>query len=200
AYDTAKLAREKKLYNVFVTNGYMTPETIAKMDVIDASRIDLKAFTEKFYRDVCGNASLEPVLKSIKLLHAKQHIELITLLIPTLNDSNEELRALSKWVANVDKNIPLHFTAYYPSNKMMLPPTPKETLERARKIAMEEGVRYVYTGNAPGEEGENTYCPNCGELLIRRNGFSVLENALTRDGKCPECAEKINVITKIKKV
>ena len=115
AKDTALLARKKGLYNVFVSNGYMTPDAIGKMEWLDAARIDLKAFTDKFYKEVCGDAHLEPVLKSIKLLHSKMHIELITLLIPTLNDSNEEIRALSKWVSGLGRDIPLHFTAYYPA-------------------------------------------------------------------------------------
>lgn len=196
AYDTAEIARKQKLYSVFVTNGYMTKEAIDLMGKIDASRIDLKAFTDKFYKEICGGASLEHVLESIKLLRKRQHIEIITLLIPTLNDSDDELRALGKWVADLDKNIPLHFTAYYPAYKMSIPPTPLSTLERARRIAIDEGVRYVYTGNIPGGEGENTYCPNCRGMLIKRYGFSVLENKV-RDGKCPSCGEKIPVVTSL---
>jgi len=195
AHDTALLAREEGLANVFVTNGYMTPETINEMGFVDASRIDLKAFTEKFYKEVCS-ARLEPVLESIRLLHRKQHIEIINLVIPELNDSDDELRALSKWVAGLDKEIPLHFTAYYPANKMTKPPTPLSTLQRARKIALEEGLSYVYTGNVPGDEGENTYCPKCQTLLIRRAGFGVSENNL-ENGKCPACGRKINIITEI---
>ena len=199
AKDTAELARPQGLYNVFVTNGYMTSEAVKEMGFLDASRIDLKAFTDEFYVKVCGGAHLEPVLNSIKLLHKRMHVELITLLIPTLNDSEDELRALSKWVRDVSPDIPLHFTAYYPAHKMTLPPTPLETLEKARKIAMEEGVRFVYTGNIPGAPGENTYCPNCGELLIKRIGFGISENKLTGKNTCPECGEKIPVVTELKK-
>ena len=114
AKDTAILARKKGLYNVFVTNGYMTPETVGQLRFLDAARIDLKAFTDKFYREVCGDAHLEPVLKSIKLMHSKMHVEIITLLIPTLNDSDEEIRALSRWVRELDAGIPLHFTGVLP--------------------------------------------------------------------------------------
>ena len=198
AADTAKLARRKNLYNVFVTNGYMTPETISDAVWLDAARVDLKAFSDRFYKEVCGEAHLEPVLKSIKLLHSRMHVEIITLLIPTQNDSDEELRALSKWVKELDADIPLHFTAYYPSNRMALPPTPASTLLRARKIAMEEGLNYVYTGNRPGDEGESTFCPKCGFCVIRRYGFDILENKLA-DGKCGKCGKKLPIITNWKK-
>jgi len=193
AKDTALLARERGMYNVFVTNGYMTPETIGTLSWLDAARVDLKAFDDKFYRDVCGGARLEPVLKSIRLLHAKMHIEIITLLIPTLNDSDDELRALSKWVAKLGRDVPLHFTAYYPANRTTLPPTPAETLARARKIAMEEGVNYVYTGNRPGDEGESTYCPSCKRCVVKRFGFEVGETLLEGD-RCPECGHRIPII------
>lgn len=195
AKDTALLARKKGLYNVFVTNGYMTPEAIDSMGWLDAARVDLKAFTDKFYKEVCGEAHLEPVLKSIKLLHSKMHVEVITLLIPTKNDSDDEIRALSKWVRKLDENIPLHFTGYYPANRMTIPPTPVETLDRARKIAMEEGLKYVYTGNRPGDEGENTFCPKCGTKVIGRFGMELAENRLAKGEKCPECGLKLPVVT-----
>jgi len=196
--ETALLAHKKKLYNVFVTNGYMTPDAIEKMKWLDAARIDLKAFSDKFYKEICGEAHLEPVLKSIKLLHSKMHVEVITLLIPTLNDSDEEIRALSKWVRELDANIPLHFTGYYPSNRMTLPPTPSETLVRARKIAMEEGLNYVYTGNRPGVEGENTYCHKCNAEVIERLGFDVLADRV-KGGKCCKCGTRLPIITDWKK-
>jgi pyruvate formate lyase activating enzyme len=196
---TAALARKKGLYNVFVTNGYMTPEAIEGAKWLDAARIDLKAFSDKFYKEVCGGAHLEPVLKSIKLLQSRMHIELITLLIPTLNDSDGEIRALSKWVAELGKDIPLHFTGYYPANRMALPPTPGETLLRARKIAMEEGLRYVYTGNRPGDGGENTGCPKCGTVAVERFGFEVVANRLAKGARCPDCGEALPFILDWKK-
>jgi len=200
AKDTAVLARNKGLYNVFVSNGYMTPEAIGEMgNFLDAARLDLKAFDDKFYRKVCGEAHLEPVLQSIKLLHKKMHLEIITLLIPTLNDSDEEIRALSKWVKGLDDGIPLHFTGYYPANRMTLPPTPVETLDRARRIAMEEGLKYVYTGNRPGDPGENTYCPSCKEPVILRMGMSMLENRLAKGSRCPKCKMKLPVVFNWKK-
>lgn len=199
AKDTALLARKNGLYNTFVSNGYMTPEAISSMGFLDAARIDLKAFTDKFYKDVCGKAHLEPVLKSIKLLHKKMHVEIITLLIPTLNDSDDEIRALSKWVFELDRDIPLHFTGYYPANRMALPPTSAGTLERARKIAMEEGLNYVYTGNRPGDSGENTYCPKCSEKVIARFGMEMAENRLVEGNACPKCKTKIPIVFDWKK-
>jgi len=199
AKDTALLARKKGLYNVFVTNGYQTPETINDAVWLDAARIDLKAFSDRFYKEVCGDAHLEPVLQSIRLLHSRMHVEIITLLIPTQNDSDEELRALCQWVRKLDADIPLHFTGYYPSNRMTLPPTPISTLSRARKIAMEEGLKYVYTGNRPGDEGENTFCPTCGFCVIKRYGFDILENKLANGNACPKCKTKLPIITDWKK-
>ncbi|MEM4348477.1 MAG: AmmeMemoRadiSam system radical SAM enzyme [Candidatus Anstonellaceae archaeon] len=194
ARDTALIAKKHGLYNVFVTNGYMTPEAIEKMEWLDAARIDLKAFSDKFYKEICGGAYLEPVLKSIKLLHRKMHIEIINLLIPTLNDSEDEIRALSKWVKELDPAIPLHFTGYYPANRMTLPPTSVQTLSKARKIALEEGLLYVYTGNRPGEPGENTYCPSCGQLVIRREGMMLIEDKVKKRGECPFCGFEIPIV------
>jgi len=200
AHDTAAIAKKERLYNVFVTNGYMTPEAIKEMGNIDASRIDLKSMNDRFYKRICS-ASVEPVLNSIKLLHKKGHIEIINLVIPTKNDSEEELRELAKWVAALDKDIPVHFTGFHPSYKMLeIPPTPVGTLEKARKIALEEGLRYVYTGNVPGNDGENTYCYNCKQLLIKRWGFDVVEYNITKDSKCPNCGAKIKVISNPKDI
>lgn len=200
ALDTAKLAKEKNIFNVFVTNGYMSSAAIAEMKpLIDASRIDLKGFNQKFYTEIVGNAQLEVVLKNIKALHKIMHIELINLVIPKLNDSDEELRALSKWAADLDKNIPIHFTGFYPSYKMMdVPPTPFETLKKAREIALEQGVRYAYTGNRGDAETESTYCYNCKTVLVKRCGFGAIETKLTKDVKCPECRKKQYFVVKIR--
>ncbi len=193
ALDIAKLARGKGMYNVFVTNGYMTPEAVGEMKLIDASRIDLKSMRDKFYKEICG-ASLEPVLESIRLLHKKGHVELINLVIPGKNDGDEELHELSKWVADLDPDIPLHFTAYHPANKLNSPMTPAKTIERARRIALEEGVHFVYVGNIPGHPGENTYCYNCGQMLVERAGFSVSKYGLGKEKRCPKCGVKIRVV------
>lgn len=121
-------------------------------------------------------------------------------MIPTLNDSDDQIRALATWVKDLDPDVPLHFIAYYPAYKMTAPPTPLETLQRAREIAIDVGMKYVYTGNIPGGEGENTYCPNCKTKVIERYGFAVVNNILIRDGnyaKCPECGEKIKVVLRL---
>ncbi len=192
AYDTAALGRKNHLYSVFVTNGYMTPETIKEMKNIDASRIDLKFMDEKLYRAYCKAEGYEHVLESIKLLHKKGHIEVINLVIPTLNDNDDAYRATAKFVAGLGKDIPLHFIAFYPANRATgIPPTHVQSLERAREIGMEEGLNYAYIGNIPGHPGENTYCPKCKGLVIERYGFMITKYAVTKDHKCPKCGGKI---------
>ncbi len=193
AYDCAVLAKEKFLRNVFVTNGFMTRECIDEMNgVIDAANVDIKAFTEDFYKKVCG-ARLSPVLKAIEHMRAIGiWVELTTLLIPTLNDSEEEIRAIAKWIYGVDKSMPWHISAFHPAYKMLdKPPTPQKTIERARAIGLEEGLRYIYTGNIPGLKGESTFCYNCEELLIERWGFTVKKN-LVKEKSCPFCKAEIH--------
>ncbi len=193
AYDTGVKAREKGLKNVFVSNGYMTPETCEhSTQFLDAINIDLKAFTDKFYKEVC-KARLEPVPDSIKLMHELGiWVEVTTLIIPGWNDTDAELREIARFIKGVSESIPWHVTAFHPTYKMLdRPPTPVETLRRAREIGLEEGLKYVYEGNIPGEGGENTYCPSCGEMVIARYGFSILENKLEQ-GKCPKCSEAID--------
>ncbi len=194
ALDTAKLAKEHGLFNVFVTNGYESDVAIKEMSArIDAARIDLKFFDEKHYREICG-AELEGVLRTIKALHKKMHIEIIILVVPGYNDDEDTIRAESKWIKKLDPNIPVHFIGFYPANRMThVPPTPLETLKKARDLALEEGLRYVYTGNRLDPESESTYCWHCKALLVRRNGFAVLENRLKKKGKkvvCPECGKE----------
>ncbi len=191
ALDTARLARARGMYNVFVTNGYMGPAAINGMKpLIDASRIDLKGFNQKIYTDVMGNAKLEAVLQNIKALHKIMHVEIINLVIPGMNDSWDELRALSNWIRKVDKNIPVHFIGFYPSYKMMgVPATALETLRRAREIALDEGLRYAYTGNRTDAETESTFCYNCKTLLVKRFGFEASEVKIGKDAKCPECGK-----------
>lgn len=193
AQDTALLAREKGLKNLFVTNGYMTPECIGEMKgLIDGANIDLKAFTDSFYKKVCG-ARLAPVLKSIELMReAGIWVELTTLLIPTFNDSEEELREMARWICATDKAMPWHVSAFHPSFQMKdIPPTPPSTLERAREIGLEEGLRYVYTGNIPGLKGESTFCYSCNTMLIERVGFTVGKN-LIANGRCTGCGALID--------
>lgn len=193
AYDTSIIASKKEIKNVFVTNGYVTKEALKTAGRhLDAANIDLKSMRESFYRENCGG-HLQPVLDSIRLYKDLGiWIELTTLVIPTLNDSTEELRQIADFIVSVGKEIPWHVTRFHPYYRLLdLPPTPIEILQRAREIGLESGLRYVYEGNVPGEGGENTYCWNCGKILIRRLGYSILTNEI-RDSKCRFCRERID--------
>ena len=194
ALDTAKLAQAKEIKNVFVTNGYITPEALQKAySVIDAANIDLKSFNEKHYQRVCG-ARLQPVLEAIKLYHELGvWIEVTTLIIPNYNDSGEELKQIADFLVSIDPGIPWHVTQFYPTYKLTTERrTPVETLQKARQIGFKAGLRYVYTGNIPGDAGENTYCYKCGKLLIQRMGFFIQANHLKEDSTCPSCGAKID--------
>jgi pyruvate formate lyase activating enzyme len=193
AYDIAKLARKEGLKNVFVTNGYITPKALREISpYLDAANIDLKSFSDEFYRKSCG-ARLQPVLDSIRLYKSLGvWIELTTLIIPTLNDSEEELRKIAHFIKDVGEDTPWHITQFHPMYKLPdLPRTPVSTLRKARQIGLEAGLRYVYEGNVPGETGENTYCPNCGKPLIRRFGYSIQENKI-KNSACTYCGTKID--------
>ncbi|MCD6289451.1 MAG: AmmeMemoRadiSam system radical SAM enzyme [Anaerolineae bacterium] len=191
--DTATLTRKANLRNVVVTAGFINQEPLrALCDVVDAIKIDLKGYSETFYRDVCSG-KLEPVLEAIKTIYdSGTHLEIVNLVVPTLNDDLEQLRDLARWlVREVSPDVPLHFSRFYPQYKLTnLPPTPVETLTTARNIAMEEGVKFVYVGNVPGHPGNNTYCPRCGRPIIVRQGFAVLEYHI-KDGACAYCGEPI---------
>jgi len=191
AYDCAKLAHEKGIKNVFVSNGYTGPEaTTTIAPYLDGNNIDLKGDSEH-YKKICG-ARLEPVLETIKLMkELGVWVEVTTLVIPDHNDSEEGLRNIAEFIKSVDPFIPWHVTQFYPTYKLTdKPRTPIKTLRRAREIGFEVGLKYVYEGNVPGEGGENTYCHNCKKLIIRRYGFSILENRI-RNGKCSECGVEI---------
>ena len=193
AYDTAVLAQKEGIKNVFVSNGYMSSEAAREIaPYLNAINIDLKAFTDKFYKKVCG-ARLNPVLETILLMKELDvWVEVTTLIIPGLNDGERELRNIARFVKNVGTGIPWHVSQFYPTYKLVdRPSTPVATLRRAREIGMEEGLHYVYEGNVIGETGENTYCCVCGALLIERYGLTLTRNRL-RDGKCPECGAKID--------
>jgi pyruvate formate lyase activating enzyme len=188
AYDCAKLAHEKGIKNVFVSNGYTTPEaTKVIAPYLDGNNIDLKGNND-FYNKICG-ARLEPVKDTIKLM--KQlgvWVEVTTLIIPDYNDSEETSRDIAEYIKSVDPFIPWHVTQFYPTYKLTdKPRTPIKTLRRTRDIGYETGLKYVYEGNVPGEGGENTYCHNCKNLLIKRFGFSIIENRM-KNGRCPECS------------
>jgi pyruvate formate lyase activating enzyme len=191
AFDTAKLAREAGLANSFVTNGYMTEEALmAIQPVLDAANVDLKAFKDETYRKVCG-ARLEPVLESIRLMKKLGiWVEVTTLVVPGLNDGREELTAIARFIAGVDPDIPWHISRFHPDYEYTeAPATPAATLRTAYEIGKSEGLKYLYIGNMAGVSEETT-CPTCGRVLIRRQGFFVAENRL-RGGRCPACSTSI---------
>lgn len=188
-FDTARLAREKGLRNVMVSGGYINRAPLELLaPYLDVVKIDLKGFDEGFYRSYAGG-ELRHVLRALMDLHELGVLtEVVNLVIPTLNDRPEDLRRLSAWVRDhLGKDTPLFFSRFHPNYRLQnLPQTPDETLAKARSIALKEGLRFVYTGNLPGHPGENTYCPKCGRVLVRRVGFAVLEDLLTPNkGRCP---------------
>jgi pyruvate formate lyase activating enzyme len=187
--DIAKSARRKNIRSVLVSCGFMNHDPLAEMcETLDAIKIDLKGFSEEFYRNVSG-AELKPVLNSIKQIsRSKVHLEIVNLVVPTLNDSDAMLINLADWIAGeIGPDVPIHFTRFHPDYKLLnLPSTPIATLEKARDIAMKKGIRYVYVGNVPGHPGNNTYCPFCGKVIIKRSNFFVLENNITK-GRCNFC-------------
>jgi len=197
AQDTARLAKEQGIRNVFVSNGFMTGESAAALaEVIDGDNVDLKSFRDDFYRKVC-KARLQPVLDTIeRLKKLGVWLEVTTLVIPGHNDSTEELTDIAQFIKGVGPEIPWHVSAFYPTHQMLdRPRTPPETLLRAREIGLKAGLRYVYTGNIPGQGGENTYCYGCGELLIERVGYAI-KGFILQEGKCPKCQAAIDGVWK----
>jgi pyruvate formate lyase activating enzyme len=192
-FDTAKLARARGIKNIYHSNGSLNPEPVRELcRYLDGANIDLKGFTQDFYWDVCGGY-LETVLGTIKTLKENNvHVEITNLVVPTLNDNPSDIRKMCQWIRDeAGKDIPIHFSRFHPTYKLRnLPPTPVKTLEEARRIALEEGLEFVYIGNVPGHEAESTYCPRDGKILIRRVGYSVLENNII-DGKCKFCGRDI---------
>lgn len=187
ALETAKLAKEKGLYNNFVTNGYMTKECLETIKpYLDAANVDLKFFRDESYRRIC-KGSLQPVLDSIRLMHEMGiWVEVTTLVVPGENDSDEELTDIAKFIASIDKNIPWHVSRFHPDYKFTdRQATPESTLKKTQEIAKLCGLNYVYVGNVYGW-GNDTHCHNCKKLLVKREVFSVLENHI-RVGKCIFC-------------
>lgn len=186
-FDIAKLAKQKGLRTVVISNGYINEEPLrALLPFIDAYKVDFKAFNAKFYTEVTGG-SLEPVLNTMKLIREQGvWLEIVTLLVPGRNDSEAEVRSLARWIKdNLGPDVPLHFSRFHPQHKMLdLPPTPVETVIRARQIALGEGLHFVYTGNVAYPPGETTYCPGSGQPAIERQGHFVVKNHMT-DGKGP---------------
>ncbi|MEZ0344798.1 MAG: AmmeMemoRadiSam system radical SAM enzyme [Caldimicrobium sp.] len=193
ALDCAKIASSKGLKNVFVSNGYMTKEALDLIKpYLHGINVDLKAFKEDFYLKIC-KAKLKPVLENLKYLKKLRiWVEITTLIIPGLNDSESELRDIARFIRDeLGPETPWHISRFYPQFRMLdRPRTPVETLERAYEIGKEEGLYFIYVGNVPGHDKENTYCPKCDALLIERYGFSVLQNRL-KDGTCSHCGFEI---------
>lgn len=191
AYDTARLGRKAGLANVFVTNGYMTAESLETIKpYLDAANVDLKAFRDETYKKVCG-ARLEPVLDSIRLMRKLGiWVEVTTLVVPAMNDGDDELADIARFIAAVGPDIPWHISRFHPDYKYTdARATPLATLKKAFSMGKEAGLEYVYIGNVWGES-EDTRCPKCHRLVLRRSGFYVEENTI-KDGKCPDCGTSI---------
>ena len=194
AYQTAKLAHDRDICNVFVTNGYMTSEALEMIEpYLDAANVDLKAFTDDYYKKVCG-AGLKHVQATLKLMKSLDiFIEVTTLIVPGLNDDPSELNDLAAFIArDLGPETPWHISRFHPTYKLTdRPSTPIQTLTTAREIGINAGLRYVYTGNVPGNAAENTFCYSCGETVIERWGFQV-ENLRLKNGKCTQCGVEID--------
>jgi pyruvate formate lyase activating enzyme len=192
-FETATIARKEGVKNIFKSNGYINPEPLKKLcGVIDAANIDLKAFSESTYLKLTGG-KLQPVLDSLKIFKEMGvWLEITSLIVPGWTDNESDIIKMCKWLSeNGFKETPLHFSRFYPIYKLeQLPPTPVEILEKAYKIATEEGLKYVYTGNVPGNEIADTHCPSCNAVVVERQGFRVASN-LIKDGKCSKCGSSV---------
>lgn len=195
--DSAIIAKKKNIKTVYVTNGYMSEESLDTIGpYLDAANVDLKGMSEKFYKELC-DARMQPVLDNIKRIYDKKiHLEITNLMIPGYNDSEENINALVKFMVDeVGTDVPLHFTRFFPYYELKdLPPTAISDLEKAYNIAKDAGMKYVYVGNVPSRNGENTYCYSCGELLIERNSYNIMDNNLKNDEKCPKCGANIDIV------
>jgi pyruvate formate lyase activating enzyme len=195
AIDVAIACREQGVRSVAVTAGEVCAEPRAEFySVMDAANVDLKAFTERFYQKLCSG-HLEAVLNTLRYLKNETNVwvELTTLIIPGENDSDEEIEEMTQWVVGeLGHEVPMHFTAFHPAFRLLdRPPTPPETLTRARRIALENGVRYAYTGNVHDPHGSSTYCHACGQLLIGRSGYTITSWNLTEGAGCPKCGARL---------
>jgi len=192
--DTADAGHKAGIRSIVVSNGYIQENALKQAyGKMDAVKIDLKAFTEKYYRDVV-TGQLKPVLETLVTLRKMgKWTEIVYLVLPTLNDNDAEFRGLAKWIkANLGPDVPLHFTQFHPEYLLKnLPITPVPTLERAKAIADAEGLHYVYIGNVPGHPAQNTYCPQCHKLLVERAGFTANRVLIRKDGNCPYCKHPI---------
>jgi len=196
AYDVAKLAHKKGLKNIFVTNGYMTLQALEMIaPYLDAANVDLKAFNDNFYKKYCS-AKIEHVKQTLKAMKSLDIlVEVTTLIIPGLNDDTKELEKLAGFLLNsLGENTPWHISRFHPTYRLKdRPQTPVKTLVKARETGLKTGLKYVYTGNIPGDEGENTFCQKCGKILISRWGFTVRKN-LIENSQCPYCSAGVEGI------
>ncbi|MFB0519329.1 MAG: AmmeMemoRadiSam system radical SAM enzyme [Acidobacteriota bacterium] len=192
-YDIAQAARKEKIGSVMITNGYIMEQPMVDLcQQLTAVKVDLKAFTEKFYRESCSG-ELQPVLDILVTLKKMGiWLEIVVLIVPTLNDSPEEIDQMTRWIGeNLGRDVPVHFTRYHPTYKIKnIPPTPVKTLEQAREVALKNGMHYVYVGNVPNHPAENTYCASCQKVVIQRVGYRILEVNLN-EGKCKFCQNPI---------
>jgi pyruvate formate lyase activating enzyme len=191
--DSAVEARDKGVKSVVITGGYISPDPLKELCTsVDGIKVDLKSFSEEYYRDVV-NGELRPVLDALVTM-AKEQVwtEIVYLVVPTMNDGEAELTRLARWVkSELGPDVPIHFSRFYPQYLMKnLPPTPVQTLERAKAIADAEGLNYVYIGNVPGHPAENTYCPGCGRVVIKRRGY-VISGIYLKNGRCVGCEREI---------
>ncbi len=188
--DTARLAKARGLKNVMVTNGYINAGALESLlPYIDAINIDIKAFSDGFYKNICG-ARLEPVLRTVKMSARACHTEITTLVIDGLNSDIPELKVLGQWIGDIDREIPIHISRYYPAYRMERPPTALRTVTAAAN-ALKEYLDYVYIGNVAGADN-NTYCPHCGTELVDRKGYSA--ELLFNGKRCPNCKKQINIV------
>ncbi len=195
ALDCARLAHEHGIRNVFVTNGFQTPEAVEAMKgLIDAANVDLKAYSDEFYSSQC-RGSLQPVLDSIANMHrAGIHVEVTTLVVPGRNDSEEELRGVAEFLVSVSPDVPWHISRFHPDYlETDLPATPLESMELAKRLGREAGLNYVYMGNVLTAEGQNTRCPDCGRTLVRRVGFGR-PTACLSEPRCPDCGREVAIV------
>jgi pyruvate formate lyase activating enzyme len=191
--DISRDAKKHGIRSVLISCGFMNEAPLAEMcRTLDAIKIDLKGYSDDFYRSVCG-AELQPVLRSIKqIAKSRVHLEIVNLVVPTLNDSDKMLKELIDWtLGEVGPDVPVHFTRFHPDYQLLnLPPTPVAILERAYYMAMSKGMHYPYVGNVPDHPGNHTYCPNCKKAVIKRQGFFITEMNI-KDGCCKFCRRKI---------
>ncbi len=194
-YDAMKIAKERGLFTVYVTNGFIQEAPLRELsDHLDAMNIDVKGFTDRFYSEIC-RASLEPVLQAVELAQELGiHVELTYLIIPRENDGREEISRFSRWVAKIDPDIPVHFTRFHPDYQMSdRGPTPRSTMEMAKEVSTREGLNFVYLGNISIPGGGDTTCPNCHTKVVERDGYRVLPLKV-REGRCTVCGRDLNMV------